>query len=343
MWLYLPPSCVDSACAPASADSTLDSVWPSAMPTGLSLTSSGKPLPARSWSRVSRTAAWIRRLSGMTLPRSTAARGVASWISSLAASPASRGAMPDGAGERTTSAGSGPRFAASFARFDRDSSSWRTCQGSLAGEGWSWSSPISWPTAGSVRNGFAFLRRPLARASSGSAPSSWPTATWDDAKGSRNRTSTGAGHDGVTLSDAGRLWRTPTDDTRRGAADPVDRRDLGHTVNPQDQVRGWATPRAGDWRSGEISDAVYGRNSRPLSEPVNRWTSSRPDPETPPPGSASSPPTPRLNPRFVAWLMGLPPDWCWPEAELLSLAPWATASSHSVQRLRSCFSRSGSG
>jgi len=147
----------------------------------------------------------------------------------------------------------------------------------------------------------------------------------------------------VTLSDAGRLWRTPTDDTRRGAADPVDRRDLGHTVNLQDQVRGWATPRAGDWRSGEISDAVYGRNSRPLSEPVNRWTSSRPDPQTPTPGAPSSSTTQRLNPRFVAWLMGLPPDWCWPEAELLSFAPWATASSHSVQRLRSCFSRSGSG
>jgi hypothetical protein len=33
----------------------------------------------------------------------------------------------------------------------------------------------------------------------------------------------------------------------------------------------WATPRASDTRSGEVSDEVYDRNSRPLTEQAARW------------------------------------------------------------------------
>ena len=33
----------------------------------------------------------------------------------------------------------------------------------------------------------------------------------------------------------------------------------------------WPTPRASDWKSGEVSDAVFESNARPLTEQVTRW------------------------------------------------------------------------
>ena len=49
----------------------------------------------------------------------------------------------------------------------------------------------------------------------------------------------------------------------------------------------WATPTARDWRSGKASPETMARNSRPLSEQVGGT----------------------LNPTWVEWLMGFPPNW----------------------------------
>lgn len=49
----------------------------------------------------------------------------------------------------------------------------------------------------------------------------------------------------------------------------------------------------------------------------------------------------RLNPRFVEWLMGLPPGWVTGFTEPTSCDSWAMASSHSVQRLLSASSGRG--
>ena len=68
---------------PAWAASSSGSSSPSETPTAPSLTSRGKPLPPQSWQRAWRKGGWTRLLSGTTLPPSTAARGVESWISSL--------------------------------------------------------------------------------------------------------------------------------------------------------------------------------------------------------------------------------------------------------------------
>jgi len=51
---------------------------------------SPSPLWRRRWSKV----AWLRHLSGVTCEPSTLARGVASWIASLAATPVSRSVSP---------------------------------------------------------------------------------------------------------------------------------------------------------------------------------------------------------------------------------------------------------
>ena len=54
----------------------------------------------------------------------------------------------------------------------------------------------------------------------------------------------------------------------------------------------WPTPTARDTRSGKASPATFARNSRPLSEVVGLREGRG-----------------MLNPRWVAWLMGLPLDW----------------------------------
>ena len=55
------------------------------------------------------------------------------------------------------------------------------------------------------------------------------------------------------------------------------------------------TPTQRDWKSGEASDETLNRNARPLNEVVISQT-----------GSAGQM---RLNPLFVAWMMGYPPGW----------------------------------
>lgn len=79
--MHVPSQCMSSRCAADTAGSISDSM-PS-YPVGLSATLNTNSLLPRSWSRAWKTAPWIKRLSGMTLPPSMADRGVASWISSL--------------------------------------------------------------------------------------------------------------------------------------------------------------------------------------------------------------------------------------------------------------------
>jgi hypothetical protein len=55
------------------------------------------------------------------------------------------------------------------------------------------------------------------------------------------------------------------------------------------------TPTQRDWRSAEASDETLNRNARPLNEVVISRT-------------GSDGPM-RLNPQFVAWMMGFPPGW----------------------------------
>jgi hypothetical protein len=65
-------------------------------------------MPQRLWSREWRRGSWIRLLSGATYSHSTAEYGVASWISSLRATRASRSAAPADVLARAILATSGP-------------------------------------------------------------------------------------------------------------------------------------------------------------------------------------------------------------------------------------------
>jgi len=119
-WLYLPPdaiahgrltaglsgACLDYPSAREPEVSTSDSTSPS-QNIELWVMSSGTPtLRLRSW-RGWKTRPWIALLSGITLQTSTADRGAAWWISSMAAIRANRSALPDSSAAIKTHAISG--------------------------------------------------------------------------------------------------------------------------------------------------------------------------------------------------------------------------------------------
>ena len=112
--------------------------------------------------------------SGTTSAHSMAPPGEGTLMSSLAGSPARTSAKPEPAPESAANdLASGERWPASFARWDRDSSRWKTPQISLI-EGWEPSLEI-WPYSGSMRSGACCPHVPLVRHIHESDCSYWPT------------------------------------------------------------------------------------------------------------------------------------------------------------------------
>jgi hypothetical protein len=132
-----------------------------------------------------------------------AARGAESWIASLRDYPASRTRLPASSVDTTTSEPSGLSSCASSERCDPPWSSWRMSP--LFSDSFS---PLesgyrSWAIG--IRQAYS-ARRKLARATSESASSAWPTP--DSAFGGRKP---GAGHVGkvqIGLENAASLWPT---------------------------------------------------------------------------------------------------------------------------------------
>lgn len=121
-WLYVPGL--------AALNSELDS--PSIVSERLVASSvqwRGKPQPLPAWSRRWRAGGFIRLLSGLTCSPSTLDRGVASFISSLRATPARITALPGSEPDQTGSASSPPRSFASPTSAGLMLSSARTYQG----------------------------------------------------------------------------------------------------------------------------------------------------------------------------------------------------------------------
>lgn len=114
-WLYVPnlaPASTTSACALEVLASTSASSW-QFQTLERSVWLRGKPTPSRSWVTLWKRAAWLRRLSGRMPEPSAAARGVARWTASLAASRASHTATPAAGSARPTRGTFGPQLVAS--------------------------------------------------------------------------------------------------------------------------------------------------------------------------------------------------------------------------------------
>lgn len=113
---------------------------------------------------------------GTIYAHSMEAHGEATSISSPADSRARTSAVLGvRRGSQGPDRGSGDRWPESFARWDQDSSSWKTPQ-ILLFEG-SIGCSVIWPRWGSMRSGACYLRAPLVLHTHASGCSLWPTPT----------------------------------------------------------------------------------------------------------------------------------------------------------------------
>lgn len=172
-WLYVP----------VAVDLNSESVSPSTISERLaeaSATWRGKLQPPPAWSRLWMRDGFIRRLSGLTLPHSTANHGVASFISSLREIPAKTIPSPESAPDPMESDSLRLRSAASPKSAGLILSSARTFRGTLTDN-----LPLSpqhwknWTTA--LRQEYSVRPRPVIPCNA-SDYSSWPAPRANDAE-----------------------------------------------------------------------------------------------------------------------------------------------------------------
>lgn len=249
----------------------------------LSVTWRGKHTSQVSWLRRLKRIAWIRHLSGLTLPRSIADAGVEWWIASLPDFPVSHTPSPESNSAPKTNGTHGPTSFGSFAMFDRPSSSWKTSQLSLLG-----SDEYSdrWPFSGSMRNGACLARPRSGHLISASELSSLlPTPSASTYGTSQN----GERPDGTIFKQAG-----------KPSLDTMARKGLLPT--PRVNNRGYQSRREGDFRPGLEMMAQGGQLPIPTAQNC-KGSNARAEqclPDTP--GQT----TRCLNPQFVEWMMGWP-------------------------------------
>jgi hypothetical protein len=230
-------------------------------------------------------------------------------MSSAAASLAKTSALQE---REPDSQERGPVFGTSslgsLASYDPATSSWRTSQLSLLEE---WE-PFSatFPRSGMTRSGTLFQLQPLVRRTGGSGSGSWPTPTAADHLHNQSETPQAwskrayeKAQQGVNLQFplriAAQMWPTPSASGFECADVPklLARRErckekgtngngFGLTLNQAVKVAMYPTPTVQD-ASNNGGPSQYERNSLPLNAVAG--------------GS--------LNPTWVEWLMGFPPEW----------------------------------
>lgn len=301
MWLYIPPEDfnglnISPASRSARGSAGLSSGSPSQNPDiGLWVTSSEthsrRPLSWRGWA----TRPWIGRLSGVTLPPSTAARGAARWISSLPAIPASR--LPSAAaGRALRTRGTSGRMsgalrrksalARSSARMSRDTSLWAFP-----------SSPGTYGQWVTSLGRACSQRQKQARAILGAGSSFWPTPL---ASVCGNRAE-------IVIDEQGFRFRP---DLSQG-------NQVGLANTAGTWTRLWLLVKAAGFRAGPAGNFPF-----PLPVRVNLRA-----------GSKSLPGELIFNPAFSDWMMGWPIGWSDPGQVVTGFTPWLRRSRGLLLRL----------
>ena len=219
--------------------------------------------------------------------------------------PASPSPSPGKGSPRMTSGGFGPSTSEPFASFDPDTRSWRTPQLSLLEDSETFSG--SWPRSGMTRSGSAFRLPHSVPPTAGTARSSLPTPTKQSYGSNQGG---GAGREGQdprpsleTMASTG-MFPTPTAApwTHGGSGEELQKATAGLLPRPtRADSRGSRNATA-----GRRPDST-GHSGTTLSDWA--WTTGGP--------------SGRLNPAFVAWLMGAPEWWVDPTCS----EPWETALS----------------
>jgi hypothetical protein len=242
------------------------------------------------------------------------------WMSSAEASPARISASQAlERGLRASGADYGLSTPELLANYDPASSSWRTSQHCLV-EGLTEFSE-TWPRSGMMRSGIAYQLPPLVRLTDATEFGLWPTPT--------------VGGGGQTLPEG----TTPTGMTPDGRKQTVCLERYAQQV----ERRIWPTPRANDAEKRGDFDATNPRNGLPAAvkmfptptrsmhkgSSANAMTrssgASRLNDRLDYAVERGIITTGRLNPLWVAWLMGFPTEWA-------SFAPMATPSSRKSRK-----------
>ena len=202
----------------------------------------------------------------------------------------------------------GGKCCESFANYDPDTSSWKTYQHCLFGGLATFSDP--WPRAGSIVNGTASRRQPLAPltgeiVSGSSLPTSLPTPTVMDSTLLCKGKAGANGHHSVQLShlaNSGALEtenpiKTQDELRAKGALSKAERRQM------------WPTPHAncgtGAGRGPNKKSNSQGQGGGEFDKAVRK----------------STPNGGQLNPAWVEWLMGYPAGWTDLEDSATPLSP----------------------
>lgn len=215
---------------------------------------------------------------GTTCARLTVCRGEALSTSCQADSPAPTSAQQVKAPESTASnPASGERWRASFARFDRDTCSWRTAQCSLLGD--SGESSVIWPRSGMTVGGLAYPLPTAGRRTNGTESGFWPTPTArcpTDCESERRRNT-------PALAAAVMMIPTP----RANDAEKLGNIDA---TNPRNGLAGFVrqipTPSATDWKGSSKPGQRRGQLTDPAIGVIQAGG--------------------LLNPEWVEWLQGWP-------------------------------------
>lgn len=294
-------------------------------------------MPPATLSKRWKKGGFIKHLSGMTLDPLMAQSGVEKWISSLAASHASLSALPVSNWAMKIQDTYGLLLSESLARCNPESSSLRTCQVSLDGSylkysmtlprwgimlhGVLWGLPtLAHPIEG---NGGLFSRnfatpcvmdsaqvqRNMAKESIKTGK--WrgmdlkttamliPTPTAGDHKPFNHHHQGGPGN--LTLHGHASLFPTPgaSDAEKSGRWNPNSKSQAQRSLVAMAK-QNFPTPAARDWK-GAYPRSKKGNHMGGLPDLVEEWKKTD--------GAEGSTNGGRLNPEWVAWLMGLPIGW----------------------------------
>ena len=282
-----------------------------------SLTVRGKQPPSNSFSRAWKAGNLMRLRSGLICEPSRGQRFLDAWTSSLAVIPASHSHPPVSDSEQTTSDTSGQLSQLAFGFCDQESVSLKTSRDtSPLGYG---KSSMSWEAWVTERRGEYSARLKLARLTSESEYSSWPTASTRDWKDTPGMAKESTDKDGSHRNRTDQLARAVY---AYGQADPANRSTGGS------RQESWRTPSSSDGEGGvmEMREDCAGRyklRDHVIAVQNPQW---------------ATPITGKLNPRWVETLMGLPIGWVMASCaspmtiEPTSFGCWATESSPQPQQ-----------
>lgn len=227
---------------------------------------------------------------GLTLRLLTVARGAELLMSYLAAFPARTSAQLEPAPALMASGpDSGHTWRASFAKYDREASMWKTAQSSLLADSDEFSE--TWPRWGSTSNGVSFLRPIPALPICVSESGLWPTPT---VCGNHNQPGASKSA-GWGLSSAAKQWTTPSaSDARRGGriTDAMTGSSLAQQVNTPAR---WPTPTASASKGSSRGALTRKSGASRANDRIDH--------------AVMASDGGQLNPMWVEWLMGWPIGW----------------------------------